>query len=387
VRPAYSVLYSFKGGTGDGAYPSASLLNVNGKLYGTTTKGGTGSCSNYSGPGCGTVFSITTSGNETMLYSFKGGSGDGYYPEAGLINVKGTLYGTTSDGGRCQGVQDGCGTVFSASTSGQESVLYRFKRFRKGDQPFAGLTVSNGLLYGTTYEGGSGCGGDGCGTAFTVTTGGKYRLLHNFGRDFGHKNAPYNPWAGLTLSNGALYGTTVVGGASALGTVFELSAAGKVHVLHSFGSGGGGNLPIGGVTVLGGKLYGTADDGGTGTGCYGTGGCGVVYSVTTNGQENLLYSFNYGDGDGSFPQASLTVFKGTLYGTTSSGGTACGASQGCGTVFSVTTAGQETVLHNFTGGSDGASPVAGLIVFHGTLYGTTSAGGTNGDGTVFSISP
>lgn len=377
VRPAYSVLYSFKGGTGDGAFPDAGLVNVSGTLYGTTVGGGA-NCS--ASGGCGTLFSITRSGTETMLYSFKG-EPDGNGPDAGLINVMGTLYGTTASGG-----SGDCGTVFSANRSGRENPLYSFKNFHNGLSP-SGLTVFNGTLSGTTLYGGTECGGDGCGTAFSVTTGGQYHLLHNFGRGFGRKHAPYNPVAALTLLNGAFYGTTLDGGASDLGTVFYLSAGGKVHVVHSFGSGSGGNLPLAGVTALGGTLYGTTFEGGTGTGCYGTGGCGVVYSVTPGGQESALYSFNYSDGDGSFPQASLTVFRGTLYGTTSEGGTGCGGSQGCGTVFSVTTDGQETVLHSFTGGSDGAYPVAGLIVVHGTLYGTTSGGGTNGDGTVFSISP
>jgi len=251
----------------------------------------------------------------------------------------------------------------------------------------AGLTVSNGLLFGTTFQGGTECGIVGCGTAFSVTTSGHYRLFHNFGNEFGRKDYAANPWSGLTLLNGNFYGTTLDGGASDLGTVFRLSAAGKEHVLHSFGFGSGGNLPEAGVTVLGGTLYGTTYEGGTGTGCAGTGGCGVVYSVTTGGQESVLYSFNHSDGDGSFPEASLTVFKGTLYGTTSSGGTGCGSNGGCGTVFSVTTAGQETVLHSFSSGSDGAYPVAGLINVNGTLYGTTEAGGANGYGTVFALSP
>jgi uncharacterized repeat protein (TIGR03803 family) len=94
------VLYSFKGGSEDGEYPEAGLINVKGTLYGTTYDGGAN--------GDGTVFAITTSGAETVLHSFKGGSGDGEDPEAGLLNVKGTLYGTTFEGGA-----NGDGTVFS----------------------------------------------------------------------------------------------------------------------------------------------------------------------------------------------------------------------------------------------------------------------------------
>jgi uncharacterized repeat protein (TIGR03803 family) len=180
---------------------------------------------------------------------------------------------------------------------------------------------------------------------------------------------------------------TLSGGASDAGALFVLSPAGKQHVLYSFTGGGGGSLPMAGVTALNGTLYGTTFEGGTGTGCPGTGGCGIVFGVTTDGQEHLVYSFNYSDGDGAFPEAGLTVLNGTLYGTTASGGVGCGGSDGCGTVFSVTTGGQETVLHSFTGGADGAAPVAGLTAFHGTLYGTTSTGGKHNEGTVFALTP
>ena len=95
ARPAYNVLYSFKGYPDDGKFPFANLINVSGTLYGTTYEGGSYSCRTKRG--CGTVFSITTSGGETVLHSFKGKSGS--YPFAALLDVSGTLYGTTSDGG------------------------------------------------------------------------------------------------------------------------------------------------------------------------------------------------------------------------------------------------------------------------------------------------
>jgi uncharacterized repeat protein (TIGR03803 family) len=96
------MLYKFKGRSGDGAQPFAGLINLNGTLYGTTLAGGASRK--------GTVFAITTSGAETVLHEFKGGSGDGAYPYAGLLNVEGTLYGTTYSGGA-----DDDGTIFSLS--------------------------------------------------------------------------------------------------------------------------------------------------------------------------------------------------------------------------------------------------------------------------------
>jgi uncharacterized repeat protein (TIGR03803 family) len=90
-------------------------------------------------------------------------------------------------------------------------------------------------------------------------------------------------------------------------------------------------------------------EGGTGTRCPGTGGYGTVFGMTTDGQEHLVYSFNYSAGNGALPGAGLTVLNGTLYGTTASWGVGWGGSGGCGTVFSLTTGGQETVLHSFYG--------------------------------------
>src|SRR5271166_5494398 len=86
VGSGYKSLYRFKAGS-DGGYPYGQLINVNGKLYGTTTEGGAN--------GYGTVFDMTTSGQEHVIYSFKSGK-DGAYPCAGLANVGGKLYGTTS---------------------------------------------------------------------------------------------------------------------------------------------------------------------------------------------------------------------------------------------------------------------------------------------------
>jgi uncharacterized repeat protein (TIGR03803 family) len=133
-RVPYKSLYSFKGGT-DGANPSAGLIAVYGELYGTTGGGGT-----Y---GHGTVFKVSTFGTETVLYRFKGVP-DGAFPVAGLIEVNGALYGTTQLGGTYGAYGDG--TVFKMSTSGAESVLYRFKNVPDGANPEAGLIDVNGAL-------------------------------------------------------------------------------------------------------------------------------------------------------------------------------------------------------------------------------------------------
>jgi uncharacterized repeat protein (TIGR03803 family) len=124
----YAVLYNFKGGASDGEYPLAGLISLKGTLYGTTAGGG---CDN--GEGCGTVFSLTPSGTETILHNF-GGSKDWAEPYATLINVNGTLSGTTVSGGD----KTNDGTVFSITKSGTEAVVYRFKGY-------TGAALSDGL--------------------------------------------------------------------------------------------------------------------------------------------------------------------------------------------------------------------------------------------------
>jgi len=216
------VLHSFGRGT-DGVGPRAALIDVDGTLYGTTNGGG-----KFRN---GTVYSITTSGVEKVLYSFSGGR-DGASPEGGLIDVGGALYGTTAEGGG--GCGYGCGTVYRISTTGDEKVLYRFKGGPTGAElPEASLRDVGGVLYGTTYLGGGrGCRRyAGCGTAFSVTRSGAERLLHRFaGRSDGS-----NPFAALTSVDGVLYGTAVSGGGSShAGTAFRLTTSGSDTVLHRF---------------------------------------------------------------------------------------------------------------------------------------------------------
>jgi uncharacterized repeat protein (TIGR03803 family) len=215
---AYNVLYMFKGPIyGDGYAPSGRLLNINGTLFGTTDGGGTG-C--YSFGGCGTVYSVTTSGKEKVLHSFKGGS-DGWFPTSGLIDVNGTLYGTTFSGGNagCE-YNFGCGVIYSISTNGSEKVLYRFAGGSDGGNPDASLLEMNGVLYGTTFYGGS----DDAGTVFSFSTSGEEQVLHAFGAS----QDGANPAADLNEMNGTLYGTTLNGGLTSgcsqgCGTVFALT--------------------------------------------------------------------------------------------------------------------------------------------------------------------
>jgi uncharacterized repeat protein (TIGR03803 family) len=363
----YKSLYSFGGVSGDGVNPLAGLKEMNGVLYGTTLFGGTNSN--------GTIFAVNTSGHERVIYRFKGAP-DGEWPAAGLIAMGRTLYGTTELGGSSNCNYSGtvgCGSVFAVSTSGKQSVIYRFKGGTDGRLPLAGLLDVNRTFYGTTYFGGA----NGLGTVFAVSASGKERVLYSF--KFGTDGA--YPEVGLIAVNGSLYGTTYQGGSSGWGTVFKVSTSGKESVVYSFKGGADGAHPEAALIEMNGVLYGTTGSGG------GARGAGTVFAVSTSGKERVLHSFRGAPDDGAGPTAPLIALNGTLYGTTETGGANCPYVMPCGTIFSVTTAGKETLLYRFKGKPDGQDSAAGLIDVKGVLYGTTELGGTHGNGTIYKILP
>jgi uncharacterized repeat protein (TIGR03803 family) len=327
----YTVLYAFQGGS-DGANPRANLITVGGTLYGTTFSGG--GSANCAG-GCGTVFALNpTTGAEQVVHAFQAGS-DGANPQAGLVNVGGTLYGTTAFGGgftSCTVLGTGCGTVFALNpTTGAETVVYVFRGAGDGAVPYASLIYVGGALYGTTFNGGSTNCFDGCGTVFALNpTTGSESVVYTF-RGGGDGDAPY---ASLINLGNTLYGTTFSGGGSDDGTVFSLNpTTGAEKVLHSFQSLGDGINPYASVLNLGGTLYGTTDGGGS-LKC--RGGCGAVFALNpTTGSEKIVHYFLVSN-DGARPTGGLINVGGTLYGTTSyGGGTGCGG-LGCGLVFALT---------------------------------------------------
>ena len=378
---SYESLYSFAGGA-DGNGPEAALLNVNGTLFGTTYSGGGTGCFMR---GCGTVFEVSASGLEHVLYSFQGGT-DGNDPLAAVTNVGGTLYGTTVAGGG-SGCYNGtgCGTIFEVLPSGTEQVIHSFQGPPDGQRPYAGLIDLSGTLYGTTGYGGTGAckyiDEMGCGTVFAISDGVE-RIVYSFkgGKD------GLDPYGSVIHVKGTLYGTTSQGGASGNGTVFEVSTAGVARVLYSFKGGKDGSGPLGSLVNVKGMLYGATSAGG-GSGCS-MSGCGTIFTVSTSGAEHVLYRFK-GGRDGAYPYAGLVNFDGTLYGTTFFGGR-LGCSASCGTIFKVSTSGAEQVLYRFQGTPDGENSTAGLVQVGGALYGTTLSGGSlcsAGCGTVFEVTP
>jgi len=397
----FTVLHTFQGADGGGPEGSLTLDTV-GNIYGTTVFGGTGTnCPYFGTAGCGTVFMLNEAGKEVALYSFDGPNGAG--PSAGVLrDPMGNLFGTTQEGGvllPCGGAHGtGCGVAFRLDKKGKE-VRYKFRNNpdgSSGSNPISLLVEdAAGNLYGTTKGGGA----DGAGTVFKIDATGKESALYSFtgGVD------GCDPSAGVILdSSGNLYGVTVQGGSgfcnSGYGVVFKLDPSGSLAVLHTFGVGDGAYPHSALLFDSQGNLYGATTGGGSGAACASFDGCGTVFELLGNGSwmEKVLYSFcalpNCVDGlEPSGPLARDA--SGNLYGTTIFGGASqsCNGNN-CGTVFKLDPAGNETVLHSFTGGSDGETPSGIVIDSAANLYGSTQDGGATcftslTCGVVFKITP
>jgi len=292
------------------------LLDDSGNIYGTTQYGGgSRNCPFFNG--CGTVFKINAAGKETVLYSFTGRS-DGCYPNQGVIkDTAGNLYGTT------YGCSSSRGTIFKINSAGDFTVLHTFAGSpADGSGPaFGQLTMDNsGSLYGVTTAGGA----SNAGVVYKVSETGDLRVLHSFagGSD------GCEPLGSLLWASGTLYGTASGCGASNGGTIWEINGEGKETVLHQFDGGtSDGCGPDGGVVLDSkGNLYGTT------TSC-GANDQGALYQLSASGRITLLHSF--GKPAGLYPHGEvLLTTEGALFGTTLYGGPGPCEGFGCGTVWS-----------------------------------------------------
>lgn len=374
VAPAqtFSDLYNFMRGQDGGDPWSTPILDAAGNLYGTTYAGGTFDSSgicNYAG--CGVVYRFDTSGNETPLYAF-GGAPDGQALVGGVVSdAAGNLYGTTAYGG-----ENGYGTVFMIGAAGGETILHSFANGVDGGVPNAGLVIDkSGNLFGATFVGGA----SGLGTVFEVTANGQFSTLYTF-PDSAHGS---HPNAALTLGiDGSLYGTTQYGGTSNRGSVFKLNrTAGTETVLYSFTGMPDGAYPEGQLTFHGSDLYGTTTEGGASNN-----GTVFLLKLNSTNAETVVHSFG-GNPDGAYPTSGVTIdIAGNIYGTTFHGGSS--GSPGAGTVYKIDTAGNETLLYSFQGSFDGQGPAGGLVLNSTAhaVYGTTEAGGFDCCGDVYSVS-
>jgi uncharacterized repeat protein (TIGR03803 family) len=355
-------LYSFTGGLDGGDPFPAVIQDAAGNLYGTT---------DYAGAAfAGVVFKISKTGKETVLYNFCSLTGctDGQYPYAPLVrDAAGNLYGTTQYGGASN-----IGVVFKLSPGGKETVLHNFTGGSDGVYPYAGLyRDAAGNLYGTTENGGTA----NLGVVFKISKTGKETVLHSF--TGGPNDGSYPSSASFYMdAKGNLYSVASQGGTSGEGVLYKLSPKGKLTVLHSFTAGTtDGCYPYGTPAVdANGNMYG-------GTGGCGTSNFGVVWKVSKNGTETILHNFS-GASDGQSPLAGVILdADGNIYGSTNTGG-----ASGFGTAFEIHKNGKFTLLHDFTGGTDGKYLYGGLILDpEGRVYGTTINGGTGGYGTVWRI--
>jgi uncharacterized repeat protein (TIGR03803 family) len=327
-----TILYSFcpQSNCPDGFAPQSTLaVDLVGNFYGVTPGGGA--------QNQGTIFRVTPKGKLTTLYSFCAliNCADGQIPTGGLVRgIDGNFYGTTKIGGPNKGF----GTIFRITPRGKLTTLHTFTMFQgDGGYPTAALIqVPDGVFYGTTMQGGT----YGVGTVFKMTPRGMVTTLYSFCALTNCDDGGY-PFAGLVqAADGSFYGTTVAGGV--------------------IGAGGPCNN-------------------------YPPNGCGTVFKITAAGKVTTLYSFcalaNCAD-DGDPYGVLVQATDGKFYGTTSGGP----YTTNYGTIFDITSGGALTTLHNFdfTGG---AGPFGGFVqATSGIFYGTTYAGGTNGDGTIFSLS-
>jgi uncharacterized repeat protein (TIGR03803 family) len=360
-----------------GASPSLLVKGPDGNFYGTTPHGGTNG-------GIGAIFKLTQDGTVTPVYNF-GHPADGSQPMAPLtLGTNGNFYGVTVIGGT-----NGWGSIFMITPSGVLTKLYSFTTLNTnnnenpdGVNPYNALVqASNGNFYGTTSYGGT----NGQGTVFQISPSGAFTTLYSFTKmnsTFINADGAF-PSSLVQGNDGNLYGTAQYGGASGLGTVFKITAAGVLTTLHSFTGQADGSYPSAGLVVGNdSNLYGTTYSGGTNGG-------GTVFMITPAGALSNLWSFN--GNDGQAPLSPLTLgTDGSFYGATSGGGT--NGIGGGGTLFSIAKGSNLQVLYSFdkTNGTgvnlDGAFAKGLVQSANGNFYGSCSSGGQFDGGTAFLFS-
>ncbi len=303
--------------------------------------------------------------------------GDGYsYGVPPLLDSKGNLFGTTTWGGAANCVQEtGCGTVYRINKRGNYSVLYSFTGGSDGSNPWASLSEdAAGNLYGAATGNGS---IPAPSSVFKLTQAGELTVLHDF------TGVPDGNVANTTPildAAGNLYGTTLTGGfvcnseyfSSGCGVIYRVDAKGQYNVIHTFKKISDGFQPQGLAMDAAGNLYGSTGWGGETCLLGKAFGCGTVYKLDRSGKYRVLHRFKSKDGE--FPNPVTVDAAGNVYGIAVGGGdTKCSPPDGCGTIFKIDTAGQFSVLYTFTSAVvTNVGYNTPVLDSHGNFYDTTS---------------
>ena len=351
----FTVLHQFDGQLDDGAFPEGSVIrDTAGNLYGTTTNPGT-------------VFKINKERQESVLVFLNGGS-SGIFPTGSLTqDAAGNLYGVAEGG------SGGAGVVYKLTPKGEETVLFAFQGGLDNTNPKlpAGgvLLGKNGSIVGAAQFGNKLKCEIGCGSVFRLDATGTMHFLHKFtgGADGGNPIGPL-----VQDASGNLYGVAQSGGErscpdafldqlTGCGVVFKIDRRHVLTVLHTFTGAMDGAIPQGGLVLdAAGNLFGTTLKGGGSD-------MGTIYKIANDDTYTVLHRFTQAEGQN--PNGGLVSDPdGNLYGTAQLGG-----DQVLGTVFKLNPNGSLSVLHSFQGLEDGAVPFAGLSRDQdGHLYGTTA---------------
>ncbi|MFZ4693814.1 MAG: choice-of-anchor tandem repeat GloVer-containing protein [Verrucomicrobiia bacterium] len=303
---------------------------------------------------------------DTILHSFSGGATDGANPYGSVIADGGKLYGMTYNGG-----VSSKGVMYSMNANGSGyEILHTFTGVTgDGASSWSTLIKSGDVIYGTTMSGGV----SNRGVVFSINANGTgFQALHEFTGGSGGQS----PLDGLTLSGGKLYGTTGSGGSANQGTVFSLNANGTgFSILHTL-TGNEGQGPRSRLVVSGSEIFGATTMGGVDSG-------GTVFMLHTDGtgfQKLKDLPYDVGGGTPQGPFGGLTLINSTLYGVRHA------SSPGGGQIFSIGTNGLSyTTLYTLQNGVSGTTGNAGeLQLINGQLWGTTYYD-ASGKGTVFSL--
>ncbi|HSY13546.1 MAG TPA: choice-of-anchor tandem repeat GloVer-containing protein [Verrucomicrobiae bacterium] len=361
----FEPVYTFcQSSCADGAQPTAPLVQgSDGNFYGTTYIGGTGDC--FSGCGTVFKLTPTGVLTTLYTFCSQEGCPDGELPFGGIVlGPDGNFYGTTAGGGggNCW---IGCGTIFRITPGGTFTTLYTFSG-SDGSNPYAGLLLgTDGNLYGVTSSGGTQQGYGGTVFKITPS-GALTTLYIFCSQNLPCSDGAYPVGTLVQGADGNFYGTTEVGGDPecpidevGCGTTFKITPTGTLTTLHVFNGNDGADLLAGLALGYDGNFYGAAAQGGAFCNSLGQSGCGTVFRMTPAGTLTVLHNFN--GSDGSYPAGALLVADdGNLYGTTAGGGS------GYGTVFSLSSTTISYDLDVSTGGTGTVTSTDGFINCPGT---------------------